>query len=234
MKKHIAITIISLLLPLLGISQTRDLIVTDPALTAAISGGIALEVTEQQQIHEQQEKIVDLQSSIAACQTIVKKIEEKTYKYLSTASDIIVAANYIVGMTKDIEKSYENLSECLDLVADEPYLVLLTIETDTLIKSRIIDLFAYVTNVAFVYDDGQAPIGGNGHPKNLMNNAERMEFVYHVSNELKVIRGYTAYLKSHLKVAKKQTVFRNLCPKTYQVVRNCEYTYNSILRDFHL
>lgn len=234
MKKQLII-IFSLMFPLLGISQTRDLVVTDPALTAVVSGGITSEVNVQTTIHEYQEKIVDLQTSIAACQGVVKNIEQKTYKYLSTASDIIVAANYIVGMEKDIEKSKENLQECIDIIADEPYLVLVTLEVDTLIGARLIDLFAYITNVAFVWDNDQGTIGGgNNQPKNLMNNAERMEFVYHVSNELKVIRGYTAYLKSHLKVAKKQSVFRNLCPKTYIIVRQCENTCNSIIRSFNL
>ena len=235
MKKEIAIIIISLMFPLFGISQTRDLIVTDPALTAAVAGGTAAEITIQEKIHDSQEKIVDLEATIATCQEVVRNIEQKTYKYLSTASDLIVASRYIIGMESDIENSITNLSDCLDIVADEPYLALLTVNTDTLIKSRMVDLLAYVTNIAFVYDEDQGSVGGaNSHPKNLLNNAERMEFVYHVSNELKIIRGYTGYLKYLLQTAKKQTVFQNLCPRTYQVIRNCEYTYDNILRTFHL
>lgn len=234
MKKQLII-IFSLMFPLLGIAQTRDLIVVDPELTAAVASATGAEVAVQANIHENQEKIVDLQTTIATCQTIVSNIEQKTYKYLSTASEIINTVNYILVMKNDIEKSIENLQECVDIVADEPYLILATLKIDTLINSRIEDLFAYVTNVAFVWDNDQGTIGGgNNQPKNLMNNAERMEFVYHVGNELKIIRGYTGYLKSHLKIAKKQSVFRNLCPKTYTIVRQCENTCNGIIRNFNL
>ena len=234
MKKQLII-IFSLTFPLLGIAQTRDLIVTDPALTAAVAGGITTEVAIQTNIHESQDKIIDLQTTIATCQSVVKNIEQKTYKYLSTASEILVAARYIADMRADIDKSFENLRECVNLVSDEPYLVLITIETDNVITSRVTDLLAYITNVVFVYDNDQGTIGSGGNPpKNLMNNAERLEFVYHISNELKIIKGYTAYLKFHLETAKKQTVFQNLCPKTYEIVRQCEFTCNNIIRNFNL
>lgn len=231
MNKQTYIIIFSLMLSLQGISQTRDRIVYDPTLNATIITETALEVEIQGEIHTQEEKIVDLQRTIASCQAIVTEIENKTYKYLSTASDIISVAYYIRGMTTDIQKSKDNIVDCINIVADEPYLAIITMKIDTLITSRIADLFAYVTDIAFVYDSDYS---GGERPKNLLNNAERMEFVYHVSNELKVIRGYTAYLKSYLQIAKKQTVFQNLCPQTYTVVRNCQFYYDRILHNFNL
>lgn len=213
-------------------TQTRDRFVHDPDLKATILVQTAAEVAVQGDIHNKEEKIVDLQATIASCQAIVTDIEQKTYKYLSTASDLISVLHYISTMAYDIQKSKDNISDCLSIVADEPYLAIITMKIDTLITSRALDLYAYITNVAFVYDGEHT--GTAGQPKNLINNAERMEFVYHVSNELKIIRGYTAYLKSYLQLAKKQTVFQNLCPQTYTVVRQCEYAANRILNNFHL
>lgn len=219
--------------PLLGLSQNRDLIVYDPTLNGTIMAQTSAEVATQRDIHEKEDQIKGLQTSIAGFQATLKDIEQKTFKYLSVASDVIVAARYIADMRTDILKTWEDLQECTRIVADEPYLLLVTVEVDGALTQRITELFEYVTNIAFVYD-GEGSGSGTNQPKNLLNNAERMEIVYHVSNELKIIRGYTNYLKYHLQTAKKQSVFQNLCPYTYQVVRNCESAANNIINNFSL
>lgn len=245
MKKKIIYTImiLSLLSPLIISAQNRDgVLVLDPSLQATIEILGEKEVQTQQDIHEDQERTADFQATIAVMQNKVKRIEEKTYKYLSTASSLIETARYIVDMRNDISKTFDYLDEAVQIVADEPYLLLTTVEIDTLIYRRITELLEYVTNIAFVWDfgDGDSHEGATiistntDAPKNLLNNAERMEIVYHVSNELKIIRGYANYLKYHLQTAKKQTLFQNLCPYTYQMIRNCEGVANNIINTFSL
>lgn len=209
-------------------------VVTDPVLTTTILGATAGEIATQQAIHEDQETTATFQAEIAAMQATIKRIEQKTYDYLSTASNIITVARYVAQMRDDIEESIHNLDEARRIVEDEPYLLLVTYSLDTVIYNHAIELLEYVTQIAFVWDNDGSGSNNNDRPKNLLNNAERMEIVYNVSKELKIIKGYTNYMKYKLKAAKKQTVFQNLCPYTYEVVRTCQAEANYILQHFNL
>ena len=228
MKKRIEIIIISLVFPLLGMAQTRDRIVFDPTLNATIIAETGLEVATQEKIHEKQEEIADYKATIVALQASILNIETKTYNCLAQASSLINTVEYTISIGRDIDYIRQNLRDCMQIVVDEPYLLATTYEIDTLIITRIEDLASYVRNIAFVYD------GDSERPRNLLNPAERMEIFYHVSNEIKIIRGYTNYMKYHLQTAKKQTVFQNLCPKTYEITRTCERMANNIINNFHL
>lgn len=238
MKKHIII-LFALLSTIIAYSQNKNEravtgIVSDPGLTAVVTSATVGEIETQRLIHEDQEKTATFQAEIAAMQTTIKRIEQKTYEYLSTASSIISVIRHITEMRDDIEAIGQNLDEARRIVQDEPYLLLTTFSIDTVVYNHIIELFEYVTNIAFVWDNDGSGHSNNDRPKNLLNNAERMEIVYNISKELKIIRGYTNYLKYHLKAAKKQTVFQNLCPYTYQVIRNCQTEANYILQHFNL
>ena len=158
--------------------------------------------------------------------------------YLSRVNDVLNTVSWVQGLVNDIRATKDYLVEGVEIIQEEPYLVLMTYNVMSDMVERTAQLLSYVTNIAFVWDqdaNGNNTSGSDpNHPKNLLNNAERMEIFTHVSNEIQVIKGEAFYLKSMLKVAKKNSVFQNLCPREYQIIRNCQRTADRIINEFNL
>lgn len=202
--------------------------VWDPLLNAEII--IEKEMDERQfnNIIENEEKIAGHQISIIALQIEMNTIQNKMYKCLKNTNDLLNVGHQLENLIFVSTKITERMAEIARIVHDHPQLLLFVTETEERLIDRIADLIFYVRDIAFVWDDD------NDQPKNLLNNAERMEIYNYVYNELRAIRATTDVLKRQLLAAKKRSAFENLCPRTYQVYRNCEATKNDILEHFQL
>lgn len=244
MKKKYFIVLLSMffIIPYWSYAQekgkNRDFFVMDPTLIGTIGAATASEVAVLNNIENKEEEIQNLQAGIAALQGQINSIEQKTMKYLSRANDVLNTITWVQGLVSDIRATKDYLVEGIEVIQEEPYLVLMTYNVMSDMVERTTQLLSYVTNIAFVWDqdaNGNSTNGSTpGQPKNLLNNAERLEIFTHVSNEIQVIKGEAFYLKSMLKVAKKNSVFQNLCPREYQIVRNCQRTADRIIHDFSL
>lgn len=202
--------------------------VWDPLLNAAVIDERLMDERQFSNIIENEEKIAEHQISIIALQVEMNTIQNKMYKYLKNTNDLLNVPHQIENLLFVSTKIVERMGEIARIVHDHPQLLLFVTETEERLIERIADLIYYVRDIAFVWDDD------NDQPKNLLNNAERMEIYNYVYNELRAIRATTDVLKRQLLAAKKRSAFENLCPRTYQVYRNCEATKNDILEHFQL
>lgn len=228
MKKILTLSLLILLSCRL-FSQTRLTgEVIDPALTLAVIEERIMDESKYEEIIDAQNKINEAQNKIATLQVSINNIQSKTYKYLKNANEIINAVNQLATLRKIIQGINTRFLEVVEVVEEDPYLLLFASETEEIIIDRCNELFLYVKDIAFVWDDD------NPQPKNLLNNAERMEIYKFVYDELVLIRADLAILKRNLLAAKKRSLFENLCPQTYRLVRNCEGVKNQIINEFHL
>ncbi len=166
-------------------------------------------------------KIAAIQAEVSRKITQIEYYKAKVYKslkdvkmILKTGKDIIYAKDII----KDIVK-YQ--STMIQESKDNPELTLVAVETEAELIKRTRDLIFYIYNVAVV-----------GTDFNLLNNKQRMDLIYHVISELRIMRGIAYSICVQLKSAKRSGVLKILLRQhnlDYGI--NFKSLANDIMRD---
>lgn len=172
------------------------------------------------------------EGNIVATQTLVKneaqeiaRIRGEIYSSLSRVSNLIMDIRSVVAIAEDTQKTFEYIADCERITYEHPQLAIIAMETKVAIYNRISQLNLYLTTAL------------TGGEMNLMNNADRIKFISRVSTDMRVLKGYTFYLRSQLELAIENGFWRSLFPGLFVWEDLMEYkvrTSARIISEFNL
>lgn len=169
---------------------------------------------------------------IAATQELIKneaqeiaRIRGQIYNSLAQVNQIIMDIRSVVAIAQDVEYTYQYLHDCDSITLEHPELLLISMETKVALVNRMEQLGKYLV------------LSLTGGEMNLMNNKDRLVFISRVSSEMRMIKGYSNYLRFELQLAVKNGFWRSLFPGLFAWESRLEYNlgvYQNIISNFHL
>ncbi len=182
MKKIIVIIVI--VLPHALFSQ-----VGDAAIVAAVSLGHYVENQNLKKIVENEAEIMALQTVIAQETFVIKELEQKLYKSLSTVQSVIANAQQVLDIAQMGEDIAYYQEQIAITAAQDPQLVIIALEFERHFLRKSADLLTQI----FL-----ATIGGD---TNLMDNKQRLDLLYRILNDMQELRNQSYVLLKQMRVA---------------------------------
>ena len=220
MKKLIFFSLTFLLIGTMGVKAQS--LVLDPAMITTLT------ITHKEQndnlkgIKSAENKISSWQILIQAEINKINRLQEKTYKYLSTVNAVVKNGKDIVYASTIVKDIAKYQSQAANIAKGDPELLLVVAKTEYELISRSADLMLHIYNVALA--DGE---------KNLLDNKQRLDLCIHVVNELRRMRANAYTVLRQLKSAKRNGLLKSLTPGTFRYINNCDRKVDQILKDLN-
>ncbi|WP_460881022.1 plasmid transfer protein [Pontibacter rugosus] len=153
-------------------------VVFDPAVVSTLVVNHTAQQAALKDIKESEAKIFVVQQAIASKMVQIKELEEKMYNSLKSVQSIIGQSKNIVYASRIAQDIGTYQGQMMDIAQGDPELLLIAAKTELELINRTSDLFTYIYQVAVV-----------GTDVNLMSNADRLNLIRHVVDELRIMRG---------------------------------------------
>jgi hypothetical protein len=170
-------------------------------------------------IKTNEEKIATAQGLIALKMEQVKQIEDKVYKSLKNVQIVIQNVKdigYAYEISKDIGK-YQK--EMVKLAKQDPELILVAAKAEIELLNKGIDLLQYIF-IAVTATDA-----------NLMNNAQRVNLIRHVIDDLRLMRGMAYSIVRQMRYISANGILNIFNPLGFQFERDKKLV-KEILQEF--
>lgn len=148
---------------------------------------------------ENEGKIAAIQKEVSRKITQIEYYKSKVYKSLKDVKLILKTGKDIIYATDIIKDIVRYEAKMIKEATHNPELTLVAAQTEAELVRRTRDLVFYIYNVAII-----------GTDFNLLNNKQRMDLIYHVISELRLMRGIAYSICVQLKTAKRSGVLKTL------------------------
>lgn len=186
-------------------SQT---IVWDPAVQTQLIANHLIQNGNLQDIKSNEEKIATAQSVITLKMEEIKRIEEKVYKSLKDVQIVIQNVKditYAYEISQDIGK-YQK--EMVKLAKQDPELLLVAIQAEIELLNKGADLLKYIF-IAVTATDA-----------NLMNNAQRVNLIRNIIDQLRLMRGMAYSIVRQMRYVAMNGILNAFNPLGFQFARD--------------
>lgn len=197
-------------------SQT---IVWDPAVQTQLIANHLIQNGNLQDIKSNEEKIATAQSIITLKMEEIKRIEEKVYKSLKDVQIVIQNVKditYAYEISQDIGK-YQK--EMVKLAKQDPELLLVAIQAEIELLNKGADLLKYIF-IAVTATDA-----------NLMNNAQRVNLIRNIIDQLRLMRGMAYSIVRQMRYVAMNGILNAFNPLGFQFARDKKLV-KEILNEF--
>lgn len=201
---------------------TAQEIVFDPFVTGTLVRNHSEQKKILNSIKDSETKIKRYKTFISIKLQQLKKLETKTYKYLSEVHSVVKNAKDVV-YASDVAKDIAIYQKKAFKVAQgNPELTLVVVKTEAELIKRTTDLFIHISTIAL-----------DKKGKNFLNSKERLDIIKHVVDELRVMRGIAYGIYSQIKRAKRNGLINSLLGKVSGNLYGVDMRAlgNDILRD---
>ena len=213
---------IALLLSIMGTCPTKmhaQTLVWDPAVQTQLIANHLVQNGNLKDIKTNEEKIATAQGLIALKMEQIKQIEDKVYKSLKNVQIVIQNVKdigYAYEISKDIGK-YQK--EMVKLAKQDPELILVAAKAEIELLNKGIDLLQYIF-IAVTATDA-----------NLMNNAQRVNLIRHVIDDLRLMRGMAYSIVRQMRYISANGILNIFNPLGFQFERDKKLV-KEILQEF--
>ena len=193
--------------------------VWDPAVQTQLIVNHLVQNGNLQDIKSNEEKISAAQTIITLKMAEIQKIEEKVYNSLKDVQIILQNVKditYAYEISQDIGK-YQK--EMVKLAKQDPELILVATKAEIELLNKGIDLLKYIY-VAITATDA-----------NLMNNAQRVNLIRNVLDQLRLMRGMAYSIVRQMRYVSMNGILNALNPLGFQFARDKKLV-KEILNDF--
>lgn len=194
-------------------------IVWDPAVQTQLIVNHLIQNGNLEDIKTQEQRIATAQSIIALKMEQIKQIEEKVYKSLKDVQIVIQNVKdigYAYEISKDIGK-YQK--EMVALAKKDPELILVATQAEIELLNKGIDLLQYIF-IAVTATDA-----------NLMNNAQRVNLIRNIIDQLRIMRGMAYSIVRQMRYVSMNGILNAFNPLGFQFQRDKKLV-QEILKDF--
>jgi hypothetical protein len=215
--KKLTILLSICLLPFLAKSQQ---VVFDPAVVSTLVANHTAQQGMLTQIRNEETKIAGFQATIALKMTEIKELEQKMHNSLTRVDQVITTGRNVIYASQIAQDIGRYQVEMIQLAAGDPELTLVAVKAELELINRTIDLFEYIM---------QASVGGD---INMMSNAERMNLIRHVVDNLRIMRGMAFGIVRRMRTAKYAGVWRTISPFNTRYIDTRTARANQLLNEF--
>lgn len=194
-------------------------IVWDPAVQTQLIANHLIQNGNLQDIKTNEEKIATAQSIITLKMEEIKRIEEKVYKSLKDVQIVIQNVKditYAYEISQDIGK-YQK--EMVKLAKQDPELLLVAIQAEIELLNKGADLLKYIF-IAVTATDA-----------NLMNNAQRVNLIRNIIDQLRLMRGMAYSIVRQMRYVAMNGILNAFNPLGFQFARDKKLV-KEILNEF--
>lgn len=194
-------------------------IVWDPAVQTQLIANHLIQNGNLQDIKSNEEKIATAQSIITLKMEEIKRIEEKVYKSLKDVQIVIQNVKditYAYEISQDIGK-YQK--EMVKLAKKDPELLLVAIQAEIELLNKGADLLKYIF-IAVTATDA-----------NLMNNAQRVNLIRNIIDQLRLMRGMAYSIVRQMRYVAMNGILNAFNPLGFQFARDKKLV-KEILNEF--
>jgi hypothetical protein len=194
-------------------------IVWDPAVQTQLIVNHLVQNGNLQDIKTNEERISAAQTIITLKMAEIQKIEEKVYNSLKDVQIVLQNVKditYAYEISQDIGK-YQK--EMVKLAKQDPELLLVATKAEVELLNKGIDLLKYIY-VAITATDA-----------NLMNNAQRVNLIRNVLDQLRLMRGMAYSIVRQMRYVSMNGILNTLNPLGFQFARDKKLV-KEILNDF--
>ena len=189
------------LITLLSVSASAQQLVFDPAVLSALVVNHEAQQTVLKDIKQSEGEISSLQATISFKMAQIQELEAKMYNSLKTVQSIVGQGKNIIYASTIANDIGKYQSQMLDIAQGDPELMLIAAKTELALINRTADLFTYIYQVAVI-----------GTDMNLMNNADRLNLIRHVVDELRIMRGLAYSITRKMRVARYAGLWKSMYP----------------------
>lgn len=218
MKKYLC------LLSILVLGSTRlqaQQIVFDPTVVSTLVVNHTMQYNALSDIKTNEKKIATLQTMVSAELAKIQLLEQKMYNSLKSVQSIIGQSKNIIyasAIAKDIGKFQ---GQMMETAKGDPELMLIAAKTELELINRTADLFTYIYQVAVV-----------GTDMNLMSNADRLNLIRHVVDELRIMRGLAYGINRKMRLAKYAGLWKAMNPLGLKYPNNSKAIAQSLIDEY--
>ncbi|RDV11887.1 plasmid transfer protein [Pontibacter diazotrophicus] len=201
-------------------SQAQQL-VFDPAVVSTLVVNHTAQQEALKDIKDSEGKIFAAQQAITVKMAQIKELEEKMYNSLKSVQSIVGQSKNIVYASSIAQDIGKYQAQMMDIAQGDPELLLIAAKTELALVNRSADLFAYIYQVAVI-----------GTDVNLMSNADRLNLIRHVVDELRVMRGLSYSITQKMRVAKHAGLIRTMNPLGLKYPDNSQAIIQSLMEEY--
>ncbi len=175
-----------------------------------------------QNMKENEAQIATFNQQIAAKMVQIEAIQSKFYGSLKSIEAIIRTGKDIIYAADIVQDIVKYQSQMIELAVGDPKLIVVAVNTEAQLISRTADLMTYIYQVAIV-----------GTDINLMDNAQRLDLLKYVIQELRFMRGLAFAVCRKMKTAKRNGIMQSLAPQFFKYRDNRAKIVEELLNNYN-
>lgn len=175
-----------------------------------------------QNMKENEAQIATFNQQIAAKMVQIEAIQSKFYGSLKSIEAIIRTGKDIIYAADIVRDIVKYQSQMIELAVGDPKLIVVAVNTEAQLISRTADLMTYIYQVAIV-----------GTDINLMDNAQRLDLLKYVIQELRFMRGLAFAVCRKMKTAKRNGIMQSLAPQFFKYRDNRAKIVEELLNNYN-
>lgn len=193
----------------------------DAAIVAAVSLGHYVENENLKKVVENELQIMGLQTIIAEETFVIKELEQKLYRSLSTVQSVITDAQTILDITQMGQDIAFYQQQIAITAADDPELVIVALEYEAYFLQKSANLLTEI----FL-----ATVGGD---TNLMDNKQRLDLLYRILTDMTDLRNMSYALLKQMRAATFVNVLEQVDALTFDWGVDYEGLHNDAIQNIN-